>query len=63
MQFNLNLSPPGVVDVIAWSVSQYILVAQLHADLGRNVRQIMVRISVGTEHWRDLLDEFTRALA
>jgi methionine-gamma-lyase len=26
------------------------------------INDSMVRISVGTEHWRDLLDEFTRAL-
>jgi O-acetylhomoserine (thiol)-lyase len=26
------------------------------------ITESMVRISVGTEHWRDLLDEFTRAL-
>ncbi len=26
------------------------------------ITDAMVRISVGTEHWRDLLDEFTRAL-
>ena len=26
------------------------------------VNDSMVRVSVGTEHWRDLLDEFTRAL-
>jgi cystathionine beta-lyase/cystathionine gamma-synthase len=23
----------------------------------------LVRISMGTEHWRDLLDDFTRALS
>jgi len=27
------------------------------------ITDALVRISVGTEHWRDLLDEFTRALA
>ena len=37
-EFDLDLAPAGVVSVIAWSVSEYILVAQLHADLGRNVR-------------------------
>jgi len=26
------------------------------------ITEALVRISVGTEHWRDLLDEFTRAL-
>ena len=26
------------------------------------ITESMVRISVGTEHWRDLLDEFVRAL-
>ena len=27
------------------------------------ITDALVRISIGTEHWRDLLDEFTRALA
>ena len=27
------------------------------------INEALVRISVGTEHWRDLLEEFTRALA
>jgi cystathionine beta-lyase/cystathionine gamma-synthase len=27
------------------------------------ISDALVRISVGTEHWRDLLDEFTRALS
>jgi methionine-gamma-lyase len=27
------------------------------------ISESLVRISVGTEHWRDLLDDFTRALA
>ncbi len=27
------------------------------------INDALVRVSVGTEHWRDLLDEFTRALA
>jgi cystathionine beta-lyase/cystathionine gamma-synthase len=27
------------------------------------INESLVRISVGTEHWRDLLEEFTRALA
>jgi cystathionine beta-lyase/cystathionine gamma-synthase len=26
------------------------------------ITESLVRISVGTEHWRDLLDDFTRAL-
>ena len=26
------------------------------------ISESLVRISVGTEHWRDLLEEFTRAL-
>ena len=26
------------------------------------ITESLVRISVGTEHWRDLLDEFSRAL-
>jgi cystathionine beta-lyase/cystathionine gamma-synthase len=26
------------------------------------INEALVRISVGTEHWRDLLEEFTRAL-
>jgi len=26
------------------------------------ITESLVRISVGTEHWRDLLEEFTRAL-
>jgi cystathionine beta-lyase/cystathionine gamma-synthase len=39
-----------------------------HSELSRDelsaagITDAMVRISVGTEHWRDLLDEFTRAL-
>ena len=41
VELNLDFAPARVVDVIAWFVSQYILVAQLHADLGRNVRQII----------------------
>ena len=41
MEFDLNLAPTGVVRVVARSVSQYILVAQLHADLGRDIRQII----------------------
>jgi len=40
-EFDLDLAPAGVVSVIAWSVSEYILVAQLHADLGRDVREII----------------------
>ena len=27
------------------------------------IGEALVRISVGTEHWRDLLEDFTRALA
>ena len=27
------------------------------------INEALERISVGTEHWRDLLEEFTRALA
>jgi O-acetylhomoserine (thiol)-lyase len=40
-----------------------------HSELSREelsaagINDALVRISVGTEHWRDLLDEFTRALA
>jgi len=36
------------------------LSAQEFADAG--ITESLVRISVGTEHWRDLLDEFSRAL-
>jgi cystathionine beta-lyase/cystathionine gamma-synthase len=32
-------------------------------EMGRaEISAGLVRISVGTEHWRDLLDDFTRAL-
>src|SRR5208337_748583 len=40
-QFDLDFAPPGVMDVVAWPVSQNILISQLHADLGRNVRKII----------------------
>ncbi len=39
--------------------------SELSAEELRNagITDALVRISVGTEHWRDLLDEFTRALS
>ena len=40
-KLDLNLAPARVVNVIAWFVSEDILVAQLHADFGCNVRQII----------------------
>jgi len=40
-QLDLDLAPARVVSVIARFVTQYILISQLHADLGRNVRQII----------------------
>src|SRR5580692_2999090 len=40
-QLDLNFAPTRIMGVIAWFVSQNILVAQLHADLGRNVRKII----------------------
>ena len=40
-ELDFDLAPAGVVSVVAWSVSQNILIAQLHADLGGNVRQII----------------------
>ena len=40
-EFDLDLAPASVVRAVAWSVSEYILVTQLHADLGRDVRQII----------------------
>ena len=40
-KLDLDFAPPRVVSVIARFVSQNILISQLHADLGRNVRQII----------------------
>src|SRR5208283_3075322 len=40
-QFDLDFAPARIVNAVAWSVSQNILISQLHADLGRNVRQII----------------------
>jgi O-acetylhomoserine (thiol)-lyase len=39
--------------------------SELSADefTAAGITDAMVRISVGTEHWRDLLAEFTYALA
>ena len=40
-ELDLDFAPTGVVGVIARSVSEHILVTQLHADLGRDIRQIV----------------------
>jgi len=40
-EFDLDFAPASVVRAVAWSVSEHILVTQLHADLGRDVRQII----------------------
>src|SRR5271170_1975677 len=40
-ELDFNFSPLPIVGVIAWAVSNDILIAQLHADFGGNVRQVL----------------------
>jgi hypothetical protein len=40
-QLDLDFAPTGVVHFVAWMISQYILVTQLHANLGGDVREIL----------------------
>ena len=40
-QLNLDFSPARIMCLIAWPISQDILVSQLHTDFRRNVRQFV----------------------
>src|SRR3981081_3374110 len=40
-QLDLDFSPARIMRLIAWPISQDILVSQLHADFRRNIRKLI----------------------
>src|SRR5271165_6399022 len=71
-ELDFNLAPARVVRFVAWMISQDILISQLHADLGSDVRQIFQlfhRENAPTGQFRDFAEQgrpvalFQRAIA
>src|ERR1700726_3524684 len=55
-QLDLDFSPPRIMCLIAWPISQDILVSQLHADFRCDVRkliQVLDREYAAARHFRD----------
>src|SRR5256885_13092752 len=40
-ELNFDFSPAGVVCFVAWPISQNILISQLHANLGGDIRKVL----------------------
>ena len=56
-QLDFDLPPAGIVIFVARPISQYVLIAQFHSDLGRNVRkvvEVLHRKDAASGHVRDL---------
>src|SRR6266446_237942 len=59
-ELDLDLSPARVMRLIAWTISQDILVSQLHADFRCNVRkfvQILDRENAAARHFRNFAQQ------
>src|SRR5437867_7764897 len=59
-QFDLDLPPPRVVRLVAWSIAEHILVSQLHANFGGDIRKLFQSLNgehAAPRHLRDLAEE------